>query len=376
MIELDSRQRKTIATAATILAVLVILGAIASVFWTIARFVGAFAHVLLPVAVAGIAALVFQPYYDWLRDRLRMPAPVALSALLLSILVPVGAFLWFFGALLVEQIADLVSNVPAYWQSLRDNLQSRWPLVQRFLEQDPTGQRISEVLNENGGVAVVWMRQFGQSLVETGLGAVRAVGALLSWIVLPIYFAFFLMVDKKSWREDLDGLLPFFKPSTRGDVIYLAREFVGIVVAFFRGQLVIAFLQGLLFAIGFSVVGLRYGFVLGLTLGLLNIVPYLGNIVGLGVALPLAYFQSGGGWGLVLGVMVVFVIVQSIEGYLLTPKIMGDQTGLHPVAIIFAIFFWGSALQGIAGMILAIPLTAFLVVFWKLLKEKYVREWV
>ena len=148
------------------------------------------------------------------------------------------------------------------------------------------------------------------------------------------------------------------------------------MVAFFRGQLVIASIQGLLFAIGFSLVGLKYGAVIGITLGFLNIVPYLGNIIGLGTALPIAFFQDGGGLGRVAAVLVVFAVVQSIEGYFLTPKIMGDRTGLHPVAIIIAIFFWGTALSGISGMILAIPLTAFLVVFWRLAREKYVHELV
>ena len=75
-----------------------------------------------------------------------------------------------------------------------------------------------------------------------------------------------------------------------------------------------------------------------------------------------------------VGVIVVLTIVQTIEGYLLTPKIMGERTGLHPMVIIFAVFFWGSALGGILGMILAIPLTAFLVVCWRLAKEKYISE--
>ena len=157
---------------------------------------------------------------------------------------------------------------------------------------------------------------------------------------------------------------------------YLAGQFVDIVVTFFRGQLIIASLQGLLFAVGFSLVGLRFGFVLGLVLGFLNIIPYLGSMIGLGIGLPLAYFQQGGGWPLVGAVLIVFAVVQLIEGYLLTPRIMGDRTGLHPMAIIFAVFFWGSALQGILGMILAIPLTAFLVVLWRLAREKYIGELV
>ncbi|MCG8461484.1 MAG: AI-2E family transporter, partial [Holophagales bacterium] len=195
------------------------------------------------------------------------------------------------------------------------------------------------------------------------------------WLVLPVYFAFFLMAEPRGFGR-LTEALPLLKPSTRDDVVYLVEEFVNIIVAFFRGQLIIAFLQGLLFAVGFSIVGLKYGFVIGLTLGFLNIVPYLGNILGLGAAIPLALFQPEGGIFRLLAVMVVFVIVQAVEGYILTPKIMGDRTGLHPMVIIVAIFFWGSALSGIMGMILAIPLTAFLVVFWRLAKEKYVLELV
>jgi predicted PurR-regulated permease PerM len=175
---------------------------------------------------------------------------------------------------------------------------------------------------------------------------------------------------------EIDDYLPFLKKETRDDVVYLVKEFVNIIVAFFRGQLIVAFAQGVLYAIGFTAVGLKYGFVLGLALGFLNIIPYLGSIVGLGIALPLAFLQEGGGLQTVILVLVVFTVVQIIEGYVLTPKVMGDRTGLHPMMIIVAIFFWGSALGGILGMILAIPLTAFLVVFWRLAKEKYIKELV
>lgn len=189
----------------------------------------------------------------------------------------------------------------------------------------------------------------------------------------PVYFVFFLNMPRKDVSQ-LENHLPFLKPETRKDVVYLAQEFVNIMVAFFRGQIIIAFLQGLLLATGFKLVGLNYGIVLGLLLGFLNIIPYLGSMVGLSITIPLAYFQEGGGLGIVLGVLVVLSVVQLIEGYLLTPRIMGGRTGLHPMVIIFAVFFWGAALGGILGMILAIPLTAFLVVFWRLAKEKYIAE--
>ena len=143
-------------------------------------------------------------------------------------------------------------------------------------------------------------------------------------------------------------------------------------MAFFRGQLLIGCIMGVLLAIGFSLAGLKFGLALGLITGLINIVPYLGSVLGLSVVLPLALLQSdGGGLGLLGACIGVFVAVQAIEGWLLTPRIMGKQTGLHPVAIIFAVFFWGQAFSGVLGMLLAVPLTAFVVIAWRLLRRKY-----
>jgi predicted PurR-regulated permease PerM len=212
------------------------------------------------------------------------------------------------------------------------------------------------------------------TLLAAGTSAFSALVSLFSWAITPVYMVFFLLLPKSRPGEVATTMLPFLRAGTREDMAYLASEFVALVVSFFRGQLIIALLQGVLFAIGFSLTGLEYGIVLGLTLGFLNIVPYLGSILGLSVCVPLAWFQVDGGLTLVALVLLVFTIVQLIEGYFLTPKIMGDRTGLHPLAIIVAIFFWGSALNGILGMILAIPLTAFLVVVWRLAREKYIRE--
>jgi predicted PurR-regulated permease PerM len=130
--------------------------------------------------------------------------------------------------------------------------------------------------------------------------------------------------------------------------------------------------MGVLLALGFSFIGLKFGLVIGLVVGVLNIVPYLGTIIGLAVTLPLAFLQQpDGGWRLVGLVLLVEATVQIVESWILTPKIMGDRTGLHPVAIIVAIFFWGTAFHGVLGMLLAIPLTAFFVTAWRLAKRKY-----
>jgi predicted PurR-regulated permease PerM len=286
-------------------------------------------------------------------------------------LLPLVAFFWFFGYIIAEQIVGLIERAPDWWNGVREIIDERWPQVRDFF-YTPTGQKIRDALEAQQDTLLQGLQIFGERAFTAGAGMVRGVGAVFSWAVLPVYFAFFLMAAPK--RIDSTQLLPFLKSETRKDVVYLLEEFVDIVVAFFRGQLIVAFLQGVLYAIGFSVVGLKYGFVLGLLLGFLNIIPYLGSIIGLSITIPLSYFQTGGGLGLLISVVVVFTVVQLIESYILTPKIMGDRTGLHFMAIIIAIFFWGSALGGILGMILAIPLTAFLVSFWRLAKEKYIPE--
>ena len=107
--------------------------------------------------------------------------------------------------------------------------------------------------------------------------------------------------------------------------------------------------MGIGYAIGFTISGLKFGIALGLLFGLLNIIPYLGSIVGIIVTLLVAYLQPDGiaemgQWNILLGCGISFLVVQLFESYFLTPKIMGQQTGLHPVAVIVSIFFWGTAL--------------------------------
>ena len=374
-IEFTERQRTTIANAITILSAVVIIVAVGALFWIVGAFFVKFSAIFLPVAVAAVAAMVVKPFYEMIRTRLKLGRFPALIVVFLSAIIPMAALGWFFGDLIFDQAKGLIQSCPGWWASAVQWTKVHAPQIERLLVDTKIGQAAGDAVQGQGDAFVNVLRFMGQRAVSAGAGVISWVGALVCWVVAPIYFAFFLMADT-SHIDNLERYIPFLKSETRKDLLYLFKEFFNIIVSFFRGQLVIAFLQGLLFAIGFTIVGLKYGFVIGLTLGFLNIVPYLGNIIGLGTALPLAFFQEDGGLMRVLAVLVVFAVVQMIEGYLLTPKIMGDRTGLHPVVIILAIFFWGSALKGIMGMILAIPLTAFLVVFWRLAREKYMPELV
>ena len=368
----SERQSRTVAAAITTVAGLVLVGAVCAAAWLLSLFLAEFSSVFLPLVLGAVGALVFRPYYDFLHDRLKFPVVLTIAVIFLSAIIPIGAFLWFFGNMLVQQVITLISHAPEWYQDIRTWLESQIPVLQNLLDQSGVGTQLEEAVKSQQDTVVKALKSLGPKAFSAGVSAARKVGDLLAWAVLPVYFAYFLTVP--SVRLNGDRYLPFLKPEVRRDAEFLVQEFLTIVVAFFRGQLVIALLQGILFAIGFSIVGLRYGFVLGLLLGFLNIIPYLGSMVGLAITVPLSLVQPGGGGELCVFTLVVFVVVQQIESWILTPKIMGDRTGLHFIAIIVAIFFWGAALGGILGMILAIPLTAFLVSFLRLVRERYIPE--
>lgn len=370
---LTQRQRETIAAALTVSAGAFLVAVVVTILWAIGSFLSAFSSVLMPLAVAGILSMVVKPWHRWIRKNLRLPGPLAFAVLLLAAGLPLAGFIWFFGAALWAQVQQFLSELPTWFEKLRLYVSEHLPAVKHLWDKYDVGVRLTSIGGKGAGGFASFVQEVMARVFRTGLNLFQGFAAAASWAVVPVYMYFLL--DARGFDiRNMEKHLPFLKPGTRKDVSFLVEQFVLILVAFFRGQLLIALLQGLLFAAGFALCGLKYGFLIGLLLGFLNVIPYLGSIVGLSGAIPLAYLQAGGGSGMVAKVVLVFAVVQFIEGYVLTPRIMGNKTGLHPLAIMVSILFWGSALNGISGMLLAIPLTAFLVVFWRLAKTKYIRE--
>jgi predicted PurR-regulated permease PerM len=336
----------------------------------VARFIGHFSGVIWPLAIAGILALVLRPVVTVFEQRLKVNRPVAVVLLYLVFTLFLTGLLITFVPAVVTQIIEFVAYLPELWQKTVGWAELHYPewlaAIRPYLE-NPTIKSALEGLTQQ---AQNLLTHLAPTLKSAGAGIFGLFGFVASVAVIPIYLFFFLLSNGDP-TKDLPEHLPFLKTEHRDDVVFLVREFLGILVAFFRGQLLIGLIMGVLLATGFSVAGLKFGLAIGLLTGLLNIVPYLGSILGLSVALPLAFLQPGGGVTLVGICVAVFTAVQAIEGWLLTPRIMGRQTGLHPVVIIVAIFFWGQALGGILGMMLAIPLTAFFVTAWRLVRRKY-----
>ncbi|CAM2810718.1 AI-2E family transporter [Rariglobus hedericola] len=363
-------QRKLVGFALGLFALVASITLLVGVLVVLSFVVGHFSGVLWPLAVAGIMALIMRPVVELLETRLKLKRLSAVITLYGAfVLVLAGAALLITPPL-VEQVLAFIAYVPEFWKQAIEYVQQHYPqwieLAHKQLENDTVKSAVDGLLAE----AKEMTKHAIPSLKSAGHGVMGIFGFFAHLAVVPIYLFFFLL-SRGEPTKNMEKQLPFLKPSVRDDVVFLVREFISIVVSFFRGQLVIGLIMGAMLAIGFSVVGLKFGLIIGLVLGILNIVPYLGTIIGLSIALPLALLQPEGGMPLVGLVLLVFIIVQNIEGWYLTPKIMSDRTGLHPVAIIVSIFFWGTALSGILGMVLAIPLTAFFVTAWRLVKRKY-----
>jgi len=369
---LSDSQRRIVGSAVTLLAFLGSIALLIAAIFVLGRLLGFFSSVLWPIALAGVLALILRPVVEFLGVRFRMRRLTAVVLLYgLVVLVAGGAFLLLVPPL-IAQLIDFIAYLPTLWERASLYVQQHYPewitLAKKQLA-NPSVRKIADAL------AAESKTLFTHAIpsLRAAFGGVLDVAAFFTHIaIVPVYLFFFLLMRGQPTRT-LSGHLPFLRPKVRDDVVFLATEFVSIIESFFRGQILIGLCMGVLLAIGFSLVGLKFGLFIGLLLGILNIVPYLGTILGLAITLPLAFFQPEGGWQLVGLVLVVKGIVQCVESWFLTPKIMGHHTGLHPVVIIVAVFFWGTAFSGVLGMLLAVPLTAFFVTAWRFAKLKYFR---
>jgi predicted PurR-regulated permease PerM len=363
-------QRKVVAAALTSLAFalvsVVLLGALGLLGWLVGRFSG----VLWPLAVAGILALMLRPIVEALETRLRLRRLSAVVMVCGVLALAVGAVALTLVPPALAQILDFFAYLPVLWERAGVFIRTHTPEWAQLIERHWENPTIRALVERLGQQLQGFVKEAIPSLAAAGSGIAQGVGFITQLAVIPIYFFFFLL-SRTHPADRIPDQLPFLSPSLRADLAFLAREFVSIIVSFFRGQLLIGLIMGLLYAVGFAIIGLKFGPVIGLLLGLLNVVPYLGSILGLAVTIPVALLQPDGGWQLVALTLGVQVVVQNIEGWFLTPKIMSNRTGLHPVTIIVAIFFWGTALGGLLGMILAIPLTAFFVSAWRFVRHRY-----
>lgn len=352
-----SVERRLFRVTAILLAIVALVLLIAIVVWALAATLSYFYKLVLPLSVAGILALVLYPVVDFLEARLRLHRAAITGLILLLFMAMLTGAVILFVPTLIRQFTQITEVAPGILSGWLDYLSARFPGLFKAVMAHVENAALKDIVPD--------MERPGMALKSYG-------GVLVGLGFVPL-FLFFALVSGGHLRGQAKSFLAVFSTTTQRNVLYFIDVFTRQVTGFFQGQLVIAVIMGVLFATGFTLVGLKGGILIGLVLGLLNIVPFLGTLVGLLIVLPMAYFQPAGSLHLVGLSLLVFVIVQLVESWLLTPRIMANRSGLHPALVVISVFFWGTALGGIIGMILAVPLTAFVVAVWAQAKASLTR---
>jgi predicted PurR-regulated permease PerM len=336
----------------------VLVGLLIAAVWALAALVSTFSALILPVAVAGVLALILNPIVLFLTQRLGLPRVVSASVVVALIVGVLALILWLVVPMALRQAGQAVERFPDFVNWVYYRLLGDWPEL-----RDVLTDRIEDV------DWAAWLPEAEGAMARLGRFGTMAVGVGF----VPFFLFFFLLIGERL-EAVIDELTALFDMETQDEVRYLVDIFVGYIAGFFRGQLLIALLMAVMFSVGFTVIGLASSVVIGLVLGAINIVPFLGTLVGLLTVLPLAYFQEGGSVTLVLMALGVFTVVQLIESWVLNPKIMHDRSGLHPMMVVVSLFFWGALLGGILGMLLAVPLSAFVATVWHRIRFRYARK--
>lgn len=361
MLEFSDAQRKMVATGITALSFMAVFAFVVFVLWVLVKILSLASPAIVPLSLGLFLAMFFKPYYRWWKRVVRNPS-LALVVMLITVLAPLALVVSYAGAVAADQLSNLIRQGPHLFSQVLDWFRFTFPRAKTLLDQ-------LGVPYENIGELYT---SYGATALKAGTSALRLLGGVVTALVTLIFFVFFLMTKERG-GADIANQLPFLKPETREFVAEQVDAFFAILVSFFQRQTIICIIEGVMYGTGFAIVGLPYGFLIGFALGVLNLVPLFGSVVCLPVALPLAYFVHDGSSLRVIGVLCVWGAGQFLDGYLITPKIQGNRTGLGYAGVIFSFLFWASILGPLLGMLLAIPLSAFCVVLWRALKSKYIK---
>jgi len=315
-------------------------GIASAVFLVVLWFLG---DVILPFVLGGAIAYFLDPVAD------RLEKAGCTRALAVSIITLVALLVFVIMALLViptliEQTLSLINIAPQLFNDLQGFLTERFP---QLVDEDSTLRKSLIAVGET-------IRDRGGQVLDTVVGsAASLINIIVLFVIVPVV-AFYLLYDWDRMVANIDGMLPRDHAPVIRD---LAGQIDDTLASFIRGMGTVCLILGTYYAVALMLVGLQFGLVVGFIAGLITFIPYVGAVVGGALAIGLALFQFWGDWmsiGLVAG---IFVLGQVAEGNFLTPKLVGNSVGLHPVWLIFALSVFG-ALFGFVGMLVAVPVAA------------------
>ena len=339
-----------------------ILASLAAAGWLVYLL----APVITPFAISAVLAYLGDPLVDRLEKfaigRWKIGRTLAVSLVFVLMLLLLAVILVIVVPLLVEQVRLLVKLSPR-WIDWFSGTALPWMAVK--LGFDPANfdtAHVTQMLKD-------YWREISSAafkVVDYISRGGMAVAALLTNLILIPVVTFYLLRDWDLLIRATRDLLP---RSIEAGFARMLKEVDQVLGAFFRGQLMVMLALGIIYAAGLSLVGIDLAVLIGMGAGLLSIVPYLGSIAGVLVAAGAAIFQFQDVFHLLM-VLLVFAVGQSAEGMYLTPKLVGDSIGLHPVAVIFAVLA-GGQLFGFLGILLALPVAAAINVLVRNLLKKY-----
>ncbi|HZV54484.1 MAG TPA: AI-2E family transporter [Rhodocyclaceae bacterium] len=319
--------------------------------------------ILAPFLLAGILAYVCNPLVDRLQ-RLGLPRVLAVLVVLLLLLALMAGLVLILAPLLAEEAAVLAARLPDALalanEKLTPWLRANFGIRLRF---DPAS--LKKLATENMDSVQTIAQHLYQSLK---IGGVALLGVLINLLLAPVAM-FYLLLD---WHPLLGRLENAIPRAWHGKTVGMARDVDTVLSQFLRGQLLVMLVLAVYYSGALWLAGLPSAIAIGLLTGFLIFVPYLGFATGFALALLVAALQFEG-LGPVAAVLMIFGIGQLLEGFLLTPFLVGERIGLHPLAVIFALMAFGQ-LFGFFGILLALPASAALLVGLRELRAVYLRS--
>ena len=316
-------------------------------------------NILLPFVAGTALAYLLDP----LADRLqrvgfnRLWAVIFISFIFILVFAPLAVFIF---ANLVDQLTKLISAAPVISEKLTKALNGTLPSkLSETFNLDQSNLPVGEFLKST--IVIIL-----STLVNSFSSLLSIVGLMLITPIVTIY----LLLDWDRLVAKIDGLLPLDHAETIRD---LSKEIQDVIAGFIRGMGSVGCILGSYYAVALMFLGLEFGLVIGVFAGLLTFIPYLGAILGGIMAIGLSTVQFWGDWNTILLVIGIFVLGQLIEGNFLTPKLVGNSVGLHPVSLLLALSIFGS-IFGLIGMMIAVPIAASIGVLVRFLINQYLNS--
>lgn len=316
--------------------------------------------VLLPFVLGIILGYLFDPLVCKFMKLKISRTFATILVFVLAVLLIVPLLIWFISKI-NNELNLFISAMPVYIADLSKKLM---PLLERLQVYFPSlsAENIKDAFSQNMSQTFQFSGKLLQSIFKNGMAIVN----VLSLVLITPVVAFYMLRDWDVFINKAKALLP---KKSKKDLLDIFGQINRALSGFIRGQVSVCFILGAYYAIGLKLVGLELGLLIGFIAGIISFIPYVGSITGFVISMILAVSEFNDATH-IIAVVCVFLIGQFIEGNFLTPKLVGDKVGLHPVWVMFALLA-GGALLGFLGLMIAVPVAAVIAVLLRFAIKKY-----